>query len=507
MSKIGFLEFRKRFEPKLAGDLLKICVSKELILNGIFIDKEFSTSIKSFDLDAETPFMVLHALTPREGNQLAKKQKEILFKFDFMYKGLLYHARFKTILYDLHEDKNRIQTVFATPPLDVKLATEIFKGHPSPTNPMRVKIDLFNKEQLLSVKNIDIKSALFEDRLISDSLPALSKVNELSLVFSKHDEIIIPGKFISGDENQVNFIFGKLSPDSKRFLSAYLEKLYHADLLTKAEKEKEGAAKAKRPTASDYKILILTKDEVYIKELDTQLQGRNVRFVQEKEIEDFSDILARQNWDMILIDGTFPEIDLWALSRKMNEILAHRGSNMPHYLLLSEEMKEDSLVYAQYCGFEHIYGRESFLARSVSNIGEVSGHHEWVSIHAGEKAVVIIDDDKNVTFTLQHALTREGFHPFVIRSGKDAVRAAKQFRPICILIELALRSGDALDALRVIKRMPYTKDIPIIVLTVSKDPADVKAMRQLGVQHYLNKPINTTDIIDVIKSIKINNGG
>jgi|GEM_PF-2027390 len=502
MSKIGYSEFRQRFDPDLSKDLLTICIAKGLELKAKFIDKDFVTSVIKQDLEAKTPYMVLSGLAPREGNQLARKRKELQVKFDFMFKGLLYHARFKTILWDVLEAKDKTETVLATPPLDIKLASELFKGIPTPTNPIRVKLDLFDKEQQVPVQEVDAKGLVIEDRLIADALPVLTKMNSICLSFSIHHEICIPGQFIAGGENQVVFKFGKMPPDVQKPISAYLEQLYLEHLKELAEIEKEGLKKTKRHSASSYKILMLTQDTEYRKELESVFYGRDVRVVQDAAIESFNEILARQNWDLVLIDGAFPELDLWELSRKMNEILEHRGNNMPHNLLLAEDMSEDALVYAQYCGFEHIYGREGFFTRAVSNVGEVSGHHDWVTMNAGEKAVVIIDDDKNVTFTLQHALNREGFHPFVIKSGNDAVRAAKQYRPICILIELALRSGDALDALRVMKRMPYTKDIPIIVLTVSKDPKDVQAMRQLGVMQYLNKPVETDKIVQLIKSIE-----
>lgn len=501
MTKVGFSEFRQRFDAVLSKDLVSICIAKGLELTATFIDKNFTFSILKQGLDEKTPYLVLSDLKPREGNQLAKKRKEVMVRFDFMFKGLLYHARFKTILWDVIEAKDKTETILSTPPLDIKLASELFKGNPTPTHPMRVRLNLFNEEQHIPVKEIDAKGLVLEDRLIADALPVLTKMDSLHINLSLHEEICVPGQFSAGGEKQVLFKFKKMRPEVQKPISAYLEKLHIDHLKAQAELEKEGLKKTKRHTASSYKIMMLTEDDAYIAELEKAFYGRDVRLVQEASVDTFLEILSRQNWDVVLIDGNLPNVDLWSVSRKMNEVLEHRGSNIPHSLLLSEDMSEDALVYAQYCGFEHIYGRNLFLPRAVSNIGEVSGQHDWVTISTGEKAVVIIDDDKNVTFTLQHALNREGYHPFIIRTGNDAVRAAKQYRPICILIEPALRSGDAMEALRVIKRMPYTKDIPVVVLTVSKDPQDIQAMRQLGVTQYLNKPMTTEQIIDIIKDI------
>ena len=500
MSKIGLHEFRQRFDPDLSRDLLNICLSKELVINARFIDKDFTTRVLHYDPDAKIPYMVLESFEPREGNKLAGRRKEVLVKFDFIFKGLLYRARFSTILWDV-EEKDKVETVFATPPLDIKLASQILKVAPSPMNPMRVRIKLFDEEQLVSVKQLDIKGLLIEDRLLADSLPALSKQKKVTLLFDGHQEIVVEGEYESAGDNELAFVFDKLAPETVRFLSGYIETLYQEELKAKAEREKEGRLKAARPTASSYKILMLTGDDVYFGQLVENLKGRDVRLVQEKGVEPFVELLSRSNWDLLLIDGAFSGLDLWGLSRQMKEILDNRSGNKPQLMLISECMDEDAIVYAQYCGFEHLFCRNAFLGQAVSHVGAVSGHHEWITLSPEEKAVVVIDDDKNLTFTLQHALTAQGFRPLVASSGKEGVRAAKQYRPVCVIIELAIRSGDAIDALRVLTRMPFTKNIPVIVLTVSKDATDVQQVKQLGIEHYYNKPMDTAKIVEIVKTL------
>jgi DNA-binding response OmpR family regulator len=112
--------------------------------------------------------------------------------------------------------------------------------------------------------------------------------------------------------------------------------------------------------------------------------------------------------------------------------------------------------------------------------------------------IVVIDDDKNVVFTLEHALKEQGYKPILASTGSEGVRLAKDLKPSCIVLEIAVRSGDGLGACRMLKKMPFTRKIPVIVLTASRDVSDRETALQNGVEEYLIKPIVTSAILSKI---------
>jgi len=125
---------------------------------------------------------------------------------------------------------------------------------------------------------------------------------------------------------------------------------------------------------------------------------------------------------------------------------------------------------------------------------------------AGDKSsdlpvVLVIDDDRNITFPLEHALGMQGFKPIIAQTGSDGVRYAKANPPSCIVLEPAIRTKDGLNAARILKRMPFTKNIPLVILTVIKERKEIDMVTQLGVSSFLRKPVETSVIVQKIVDV------
>jgi CheY-like chemotaxis protein len=59
-----------------------------------------------------------------------------------------------------------------------------------------------------------------------------------------------------------------------------------------------------------------------------------------------------------------------------------------------------------------------------------------------------------------------------------------------ILLDLNLPGIGGLEVLERIKSESKTRDIPVIVLTVSQNSRHIKASRQLGAANYIVKPVD-----------------
>ncbi len=61
--------------------------------------------------------------------------------------------------------------------------------------------------------------------------------------------------------------------------------------------------------------------------------------------------------------------------------------------------------------------------------------------------------------------------------------------PRVILLDLRLPKVDGLEVLRTIKHDEHTKNIPVVVLTSSKEDRDITESYQLGVNSFISKPV------------------
>jgi CheY-like chemotaxis protein len=77
---------------------------------------------------------------------------------------------------------------------------------------------------------------------------------------------------------------------------------------------------------------------------------------------------------------------------------------------------------------------------------------------------------------------------------------AESPRPGIILLDLNMPKMDGREALAEIKSDDSLRRIPIVVLTTSKDEADVLSTYDLGVSSFITKPVTFGGLVDVMKT-------
>jgi len=73
-------------------------------------------------------------------------------------------------------------------------------------------------------------------------------------------------------------------------------------------------------------------------------------------------------------------------------------------------------------------------------------------------------------------------------------------RPGIILLDLNMPKMDGREALAEIKADDSLRRIPVVVLTTSKDEADVLSTYDLGVSSFITKPVTFGGLVDVMKT-------
>lgn len=74
-------------------------------------------------------------------------------------------------------------------------------------------------------------------------------------------------------------------------------------------------------------------------------------------------------------------------------------------------------------------------------------------------------------------------------------------QPKVILLDLKMPKIDGIQVLEKIKSDDRTKEIPVVVLTSSKEDPDVKRCYQLGVNSYIVKPVEFDDFLKAVSEL------
>ena len=81
-------------------------------------------------------------------------------------------------------------------------------------------------------------------------------------------------------------------------------------------------------------------------------------------------------------------------------------------------------------------------------------------------------------------------------TGRDVTKM-----PRVILMDLKMPRMDGIDTLEQLKADALTKNIPVVVLTSSKEHPDIQKCYALGVNSYIVKPVEFADFIKVVSDL------
>jgi len=134
-------------------------------------------------------------------------------------------------------------------------------------------------------------------------------------------------------------------------------------------------------------------------------------------------------------------------------------------------------------------------------------------MNLGELDILLVEDNQDDMDLALHALRRDKLANdiFVVRDGEEALDflfcrgafAQRSFEhpPKLVLLDLKLPKVDGLEVLKQIKSDPRTKTIPVVIMTSSKEERDMVASYNLGVNSYIQKPVDFDQFRETVKTI------
>ncbi|MBA1187733.1 response regulator [Pseudomonas entomophila] len=115
-----------------------------------------------------------------------------------------------------------------------------------------------------------------------------------------------------------------------------------------------------------------------------------------------------------------------------------------------------------------------------------------------DREVLVVEDNavnQTVTLAMLHSL---GYHTQVAGDGQQAIDAVEQRRFDAILMDCRLPGLDGFAATRRIRHLPHGQQVPIIALTASAAPGDRQRCLDAGMDDYLAKPFQRSDLRRVL---------
>lgn len=119
----------------------------------------------------------------------------------------------------------------------------------------------------------------------------------------------------------------------------------------------------------------------------------------------------------------------------------------------------------------------------------------------GSKKILLVDDSSTARLVTRMIFSQKTNYVLVSAvDGRDAVERARAERPDLILMDVVMPRMTGLEACRVLKQDKETNKIPVILLTTRGEEAFVKEGYESGCSDYLTKPVNDTELLDLLKA-------
>jgi CheY-like chemotaxis protein len=120
--------------------------------------------------------------------------------------------------------------------------------------------------------------------------------------------------------------------------------------------------------------------------------------------------------------------------------------------------------------------------------------------------IVLVDDDKNDCELLQSALIEVGFtHPLkrlanggIVLEYFKYTKATGSLAPHIVLLDLNMPLIDGVHFLHRLREVSAFRDLPVIILTGSDDPAKRCELTHLGIFRFLKKLPNCENVISAL---------
>jgi len=127
--------------------------------------------------------------------------------------------------------------------------------------------------------------------------------------------------------------------------------------------------------------------------------------------------------------------------------------------------------------------------------------------------ILLVEDNANDVKLAMHAFVGNNLanRVYVVRDGAEALEfifctdryAHRRIEdgPKVILLDLKLPLVDGIEVLRRIKGDPRTHQVPVVIMTSSREECDIVETYQLGVNSYIVKPVDFDQFTEVVRQL------
>ena len=115
--------------------------------------------------------------------------------------------------------------------------------------------------------------------------------------------------------------------------------------------------------------------------------------------------------------------------------------------------------------------------------------------------ILVIDDSLTILAVMRKMLTQNNFVALEAADAETGVETARAEKPDLIFLDIVLPGMNGFAALRILRRDPVTKDIPIIMMSGNAEATEQFYAQKIGADDFMKKPFSRAELFARIERL------
>jgi two-component system, OmpR family, phosphate regulon response regulator PhoB len=115
--------------------------------------------------------------------------------------------------------------------------------------------------------------------------------------------------------------------------------------------------------------------------------------------------------------------------------------------------------------------------------------------------ILVVEDEPAIQELISYGLRQAGHETFCAGDAEQAMKIVNDVLPDLVLLDWMLPGMSGIEFAKMLRQVPRTKNIPIIMLTARTEESDKVSGLEVGADDYITKPFSPRELIARIKAV------
>jgi len=258
-------------------------------------------------------------------------------------------------------------------------------------------------------------------------------------------------------------------------------------------------------------VLVVEDDPIQRQHIVELLHSAGAQITAVATGDEAVELLKREGFDCVVLDLGLPGVSGWRVIDELQADQNLRAVPVVVYTAKQLTRKEEtklaraakSIVIKDVRSPERLRSEIlSILQAEDNSEAHSNGSHGSAADDALEgRKVIIVDDDVRNIFALTALLERQQMEVLSVDSGQEALELLRERGDIDVaIVDVMMPEMDGYETMSRIRDLSTYRSRPIIALTAKAMKGDREKCIQAGASDYIAKPVNSGELIGMLKS-------